>query len=203
MDEISPGVFHWTAFHEGIRQRVSSYYVRSSAALIDPMLPEEGLEWFGRRDHPERILLTNRHHYRHSDHFVAAFQCPVSCHEAGLHEFADGPSVQGFAFGEEVAPGILALEVDAICAEETALHIAAGEGLLAFADGLIRLRDGSLGFVPDHLMGEDPAAVKQGVREAVRGLLAQRFDTLLFAHGAPLVGGGRSALEAFAASDPG
>jgi hypothetical protein len=198
MEEILPGIFHWTAFHEGIQRRVSSYYIaRDPAALVDPMLPEEGLEWFHGHERPRRILLTNRHHYRHSERFVEAFGCPVLCHEAGLHEFEGGPAVQGFGFGDEVAPGIVALEVDAICAEDTALHVATGEGLMAFADGLIRSPDGSLGFVPDFLMGDDPEAVKRGVRHSLRCLLEHQFDSLLFAHGAPLVGGGRSALREF------
>jgi hypothetical protein len=200
MEEILPGIFHWTAFHERIRQRVSSYYVEPSAALIDPMLPDEGLEWFEKRQAPERILLTNRHHYRHSARFVERFGCPVLCHQAGLHEFEGGPPVEGFSFGDEVSPGIVALEVGAICPEDSALHISSGEdrGALAFADGLIRSSDGALAFVPDFLMGEDPEAVKRGLRKSLRRLVDQDFDSLLFAHGMPLVGGGKSALREFA-----
>ena len=41
MNEIIPGVWHWTAFHEGIGSDVSSYYVERAAALIDPMLPPD------------------------------------------------------------------------------------------------------------------------------------------------------------------
>jgi hypothetical protein len=197
MEEIVTGVFHWTAFHERIRQDVSSYYVASSAALVDPMLPAEGIEWFRERQPPARILLTNRHHYRHSGRFVEAFGCPVLCHEAGLHEFEGGPDVEGFAYGEEVAPGIVALEVGAICPEDAALHIAIGEGLLAFADGLIRRDDGALAFVPDFLMGDDPEGVKRGLRSSLSRLVERDFDSLLFAHGKPLVGGGKAALEAF------
>jgi hypothetical protein len=118
------------------------------------------------------------------------------CHEAGLHEFEGGPAVEGFRFGDEVAPGISALEVDAICDEETALHIESGEGIPAFADAII-CRKGVLGFVPDRYMGDDPEGVKQGVRTAVKRLLDRKFDSLLFAHGLPMLGGGRRALEEF------
>ena len=195
-DEILPGLYHWTAFHEGIRQRVNSYYVADSATLIDPMLPEAGLDWFQDHGGPERILLTNRHHYRHSGHFVEAFGCPVRCHESGLHEFEGGPRVEGFAYGEELAPGIVAVEVDAICPDDAALHVAVADGALAFADALIRY-GGSLGFVPDPLIGDDPEGVKRAVRESLRGVLELDFDHLLFAHGDPLVGGGRRALREF------
>ena len=91
------------------------------------MLPAgHGIPRHSRSAGVDRILLTNRHHYRHSDRLAAALGCPVLCHEAGLHEFEGGPEVHGFAFGEEVAPGIVAREVGVICPEETALHIQHG-----------------------------------------------------------------------------
>ena len=199
MREILPGIHHWTTFHEGIRQRVSSYYVEPAGALIDPMEPAEGVGWFertGRR--PERIVLSNRHHWRDSARFVAAFGCPVLCHEAGLHEFADGRTVRGFRFGDELAPGVTAHEVGAICPEETALRLDAGEGALLFADGVIRGRHGELAFVPDALLGDDPPAVRDGLRAALRRLLDETtFDALLFAHGAPVPIGARSMLLTF------
>jgi glyoxylase-like metal-dependent hydrolase (beta-lactamase superfamily II) len=198
MKEVQPGIFHWTAFHEGIGLDVSSYYVEPSAALIDPMTPPgEGLDWFAGRASPERILLTNRHHYRHSGRFVDRFGCRVLCHESGLHEFEPGQDVEGFAFGQEVAPGITALEVGAICPDDSALEIALGDGLLAFADGLIHYGAGTLSFVPDGLIGDDRAAVKEGLVSAFRRLLERDFDGLLFAHGEPVARGGKKALRAF------
>src|SRR5215510_14654469 len=102
MDEILPGVFHWTTFHDGIGPEVHSHYAAGARALIDPMVPGEGLGWFEGERRPEVILLTNRHHYRHSDRFVDAFGCTVLCHEEGLHEFApDGPDVRPFVRSEE------------------------------------------------------------------------------------------------------
>ena len=195
MKEIRPGLFHWTARHPKIGVEVSSYYVEGSGTLIDPMLPPGGLEWFRARTAPERIVLTNRHHYRQSDELRAAFGLPVLCNRLGLHEFESGPAVEGFRFGDELAPGITALEVGAICPEETALHIELEEGALSFADGLIHY--GELGFVSDRLLGADAEGVKRGLRDALRGLLDRRFDTLLFAHGDPLVGGGSRALREF------
>jgi hypothetical protein len=46
-------------------------------------------------------------------------------------------------------------------------------------------------------MGDDPEAVKRGLRDAFAELLERDFDHLLFAHGTPVVGGGKAALEAF------
>jgi hypothetical protein len=201
MDEIAPGLFDWTAFHDGIGAEVHSHYALGAATLIDPMVPPEGLGWFERRGAPpERIVLTNRHHYRQSDRFVERFGCEVLCHEAGLHEFAGSDAdVRGFAFGDELAPGVVACEVGALTPEETALHVAAdGGAALAFADGLVRGRHGELGFVGPGLMGDDPDAVRAGLRAALARLVAElEFDTLLFAHGEPVRAGARSALMVF------
>lgn len=204
MREILPGIHHWTAFHEGIRQPVSSHYVAPARSLIDPMVPEEGLRWLDEiAPAPEQILLSNRHHFRHSQRFVDALGCPVRCSRPGLHEFEGGAQVEAFDFGDELAPGITALEVGVICPDETAFHIALGEGALLFADGLIRPAEAPLCFVPDFLMGDDPEGVKRGLRESFRRLLDRDFDHLLFAHGEPLVGGGMTALREFAAGPSG
>jgi hypothetical protein len=200
MEELVPGLFRWTAFHEGIRMPVSSLFVAGeAAALVDPMLPEGGVEAVARLGTPQAIVLTNRHHLRHSERFADAFGCPILCHEAGLHEFADGgPDVTPFRFGDTLRPGIEALELDAICAEETTLRIAAGDGVLAFADAIVRYGE-EIGFVPARLLGDDPEQVKRDIRAALARLLDHDFDTLAFAHGEPIVGAGRAALERFLA----
>jgi Metallo-beta-lactamase superfamily len=196
MKEIVPGVYHWTAFHPGIRQDVHSYLYAPARVLIDPMIPEGGVEALARY-RPERILLTNRHHYRRSDELRERFGCPVLCHEAGLREFAGAPQVRGFAFGDEVALGIDALELDAICPEETALHLRDARAL-ALADSVIRRRDGALAFVSDYLLGDEPERIKADIRAALRRLLEVDFDALLLAHGDPLTSGGKAALAEFA-----
>jgi hypothetical protein len=198
--EVLPGVHHWTAIHPRIKLPVDSYYIESARIVLDPTVPREGLEWFERREAPAQIVLTNRHHLRHSERYVEAFGCPIRCSEAGLHEFARGPKVEGFAFGEELAPRVTAHQLGAICPDDTAIHIQiAGEGALAFADGLSHPRGGGLAFVPGFLMGDDPAAVRTGLREALRRLVDLDFDSLLFAHGEPMIGDGRVALREFVA----
>jgi hypothetical protein len=198
MREILPGIFHWTAFHRGIGLDVSSYFVEDSGTLIDPMLPVEGLDWLRERRPPELIVLTCRHHYRHSDRFREEFDLDVWCNEAGLHEFEGGPEVDGFRPGDELAPGIRALEMNVLSPDETALHIRAEGGALALADGLVNWGDGKLGFFPDEHLGDDPEEVKRGLRASLKRLAAeQEFESVFFAHGEPLVRAGREALARF------
>jgi hypothetical protein len=194
VDEILPGVWHWTATHPSTGGTVSSYWVRPSRAVIDALLPEDGIDAF-REDRPDRVLLSNRHHLRHAEVFAEKLGCTIHCSEPGLHEFEDGPEVEGFAFGDEVAPGIDALEVGAICPDESALLIRDARAL-SIADG-IRHYDGRMDFFSDSLLGDDPEGVKAGLRAAYSHLLDRDFDSLLFAHGDPLIGGGKEALREF------
>lgn len=195
MQEVLPGVFQWKAVHPRIEIEVGCHFLAASGTVIDPLLPAEGIEWFDERD-VRRIVLSNRHHLRQAPLMAERFDCPILCHEAGLHEFASGPQVEGFAFGDQIADGLAALEMDAICPEDTVLRIDAGEGALLFADSLIHY--GKVGFVPDNLIGDDPDGVKRRIREHCAGLLEERFEHLLFAHGEPLIGEGRDALRAIA-----
>lgn len=198
--EVLPGVHHWTAIHPRIRLPVDSYYIESARIVLDPMVPREGLEWFEQREPPGQIVLTNRHHLRHSERYAEAFGCPIRCSDAGVHEFERGPKVEGFRFGEELAPGVTAHRLGAICPDDTALHIRTADGdAVAFADGLTRPRGGRLTFVPGFLMGDDPVSVRAGLRESLRRLLDFKFDNLLFAHGEPLIGDGKGALREFVA----
>jgi hypothetical protein len=199
-DELAPGLFHWTAFHPRIRQRVSSYYLRDERVLIDPMLPSGGLEWLAsaERGPPQTILLTNRHHYRGSAVVVEAFGAVVRASRPGMHEFGRDRPVEPFDYGDELPGRIVAHEVGAICPDETALEIGAARAL-ACADGVVRSEmDGPLAFVPDWLLGDDPEGVKRGLRAAYRRLVEELdFDHLLLAHGLPVVGEGREQLREF------
>jgi hypothetical protein len=197
IEEIIPGVHHWTQHHPRIRVRVHSHYVAGSGTVIDPLVPDEGIEWFDDGG-IERVVLSNRHHLRHAERFAERYGVPVLCHVEGLHEFAGGPDVQGYAPGDRPAPDVVALEMDAICPDDTALAIDAGGGALLFADAIINY--GEVGFVRDELIGDDPEGVKRRVRERAAALCGEReFEHLLFAHGDPVIGGGREALQRFAA----
>jgi glyoxylase-like metal-dependent hydrolase (beta-lactamase superfamily II) len=200
MREVLPGVFHWTAIHPRIRTEVSSYWIEDAGLLIDPLVPQpEGLGWFARRPlAPAAILLSNRHHYRESDHFTERFGCSVYCNRLGLHEFCEGESVQGFDVGDLLAGGAVAHELDAICPDDTALFLPDRQALV-IADGVVRGgrygQDGPLGFVPDSLM-DDPPATKRRLLAACSSLLEELdFSQLLLAHGGPVIGNGRERLQ--------
>ncbi len=197
MREVQPVVFHWTREHPKIGIEVSSYALADERVLIDPLIPQAGLDAIPIE--PRHILLTNRHHYRHSGVLAEHFNCKIWCVEQGLHEFKQGEKVGAFRFGETLPCGIEVVEIGAICPDDSALFIARNGGIFALADGLVRTT-GPLSFVPDNYMGDDPEAVKQGLRASFRRLLERDFDHLLLAHGDPWIEGGKQALSEFVES---
>ena len=207
MEELKPGIWHWTAYRDTIGQEVSSYWIEAAEIVIDPMVPSgEGLDWFTGRDvRPQQIVLTIGLHWRESDAFREVFgDIPVRAPAAGMHRF-EGTDRQAekYEWGDEVAPGVTAVEVADIAPDEGALHIAHSGGAVSIGDGLIRAQGGApLAFVPDFLMGDDPETVKAGLRDSFQGLLTREWDTLLLAHGAPVVGDARRALRDFVDAPP-
>lgn len=199
MVEIAPGLWHWTARHERIGIDVSSYYLEAERVVIDPMMPRDGLSWFEPHGHPQDAVLSNRHHDRDAWRLREAFGTTVRCISTGVHELDGRGPLEPFEFGDELPGGIVVHEVNAICPDETALHIPRHRALVC-ADGVVRWQHGDqLQFVPDYLM-DDPEQTKRGLRDAYGRLLELDFDLLLLAHGDPVVGGGRDALRAFVES---
>src|SRR4051812_35378611 len=197
MEEIAPGIHHWTTMHPAIDMEVSSYYVEPARLALDPFEPKDGWRFFDALETPpEQVVLTINLHWRGSDRFRDRYGATIRGSAQGLQRFeGTDREVEPFEFGDEIAPGVLAREVGGIAPDETALHIAHGGGAIAFADGLVSV-DGILGFVPDSLM-DDPEDTKQALHDKIRGLLELDFDALLFAHGAPIPKGGEAALRDF------
>jgi hypothetical protein len=195
MEEILPGVWHWTAFKENIGSDVSSYYLEDAGALVDPLLGEEGLDPFGDWA-VQQVILSNRLHSRDTERIVERYGARVRVPEAGRSHF-QGRSfeVETYAPGDEIAPGVRAHRLAAISPDDGVLHIHAGLGALHFADGLLR-RDGELALMPDSLM-DDPQEVRNTTWQRLAELLELDFDALLFAHSDPIPSGGRDLLEAF------
>ncbi len=196
MQEIFPGVFHWSTFHEPIRTMVSSYYVEPAGLVLDPKLPEQGLDALPGR--PEQVVLTIGLHHRDARAFAEAFGIPIRAPREAGERLQGRLEFEPFADGEEIAAGVSAIAIGHIAPDEYALDIAVGDGAIAFADGLINY--GGLGFVPDSLIGDGAEAIKSGLKDTFAGLLSRHFDHLLFAHGEPVIGGGKAALQQFVES---
>lgn len=197
MQEILPGVLHWAVRHPNTGQPAHSHLLVAEGVVLDPMVPEGGLDVLPESGAPRHVLLSNRHHLRDASAFAAAFGCRVHASRPGLPDLG-GAGVEPFDFGDLLPGGVVAHEVGTICPDETAFFIPAHRAL-AVADGVIGGRDGGLAFVPDFLM-DRPEQTKAGLRAAYARLTDElEWDHLLLAHGDPVRDDGRTALRAFSA----
>lgn len=194
--EVLPGLVHWTTHHEGIGAPVSSYFAPGLGVVLDPQVPDGGLEALREHGTPQQVVLSTGLHARHAAEVAAAFDCPVRAPREAADRLAGRLEFEPFGDGDEVAPGVTAVQVGALCPDEYALLVDVDGGALVLADAVLTY-GGTLAFVPDSLMGDDPETVKRGLTDALRGLLGRDFEHLLPAHGDPVVGSGKTALRAF------
>ena len=192
--ELVDGLFHWTAVHPNLGSRVSSHYIVPARAVIDPIEPEEG--WGALPGPVEVILLTSGHHTRGAAELADRLAIAIRTSQPAADRLGDALAVEVDPPGTEVAPGITSLHLGGLSADEGAYHVAIDAGAVAFADGVVHTGS-ELAFVPDGLIGDEPERVKAELATALQALLSDKaFDHLLFAHGEPVMGGGRSALSA-------
>ncbi|HEX3803795.1 MAG TPA: hypothetical protein VHV75_13230 [Solirubrobacteraceae bacterium] len=200
MDEILPGIWHWTTPNPGIGGfPVSSYWIDDAGVFIDPLVPpDEGIEWFASRPTPPvAVVMANRHHYRDSEEIHERFDCPIHVPEAGLHDFTDGEPVTGYEPGAPLPGGLVSFTIGSLSPDEDGLFRESSSAIWV-ADTIVRSptdQASRIGWVPDSLMG-DPEQTKRGLLDAFSNVLEHyHFEHLLLAHGLPLVGNGRAELE--------
>jgi hypothetical protein len=191
MDEIAPGIRHWTAVHPNIGWRVSSYWLPDLEVLLDPLeVPDEV-------DGVSHIVLSNRHHKRSAFEARERFGATVHVPRVGLHEFADTDTVEPYEFGSPFIDGaITAHQVTELWPDDGALHIPS-LGVLAIADTVLRDDSGALSFMPD-MCFDDVEAERASIIAGLTRLASElSFAHLLLAHGDPIANSGNEALAAF------
>jgi hypothetical protein len=210
VQEIAPGLWRWTALHpewtpeieaeDGWAQEVSCVYCEAPDAvvLIDPLVPPEdpGRFWqaldgdVARAARPVHVLLTIHWHARSSREVAERYRgTRVWAHEPA-RELVEERTVctDFFRAGDTLPGGLLAL--DAHRAFETLFWLpeqrtlVAGDVLTGTAGG-VRLRDEWLGSV-------DPRRIRAALREE----LNLPIERVLPGHGAPVLSGGRAAVDA-------
>ncbi len=202
MDEVIPGVWHWTAPNPSIGgKQVSSYWLEASGVAIDPLLPpDDGIAWLAsRRVPPSAVVLSNRHHYRDSGAISDRFGCAVQVPALGLHAFGEDRPVVAYEPGDSLPGGLLAVHVGVLSPDDGGLYLEAA-GSLWLADTIVRSvtdPDGRIGWVLDTLMDDPPETKRQLLEVFERILDEYAFENLMLAHGLPLIGNGREQLARF------
>jgi len=166
-------------------------------ALIDPLpleLPEaEGIEALGT---PQLVLLSSAWHERAADEARARWGCRVlicGIGDAETERPVDGVFTDGERFGERVR----AIHVPGTYhREETAFLVESEEPVLILGDVLSGPRADA--GIPAGEVGVFPAARiedRETSRAIYAKLLGHEWDALVFGHGAPILQGGRAALQ--------
>jgi hypothetical protein len=191
VEELTPGIRHWSARHPNIGSEVSSYWLPDLKVLLDPLaVPDEV-------DEIDEIILSNRHHRRSAFEARERFDAALRVPRTGMHDYSPDDPVEPYDYGEPLAGGaVTAHLVTELWPDDGVLHIPSLEAL-EIADTVLHYGS-ELELVPDNLMGDDPEADREAILSGL-GRLSDELDFkhLLFAHGTPIVDDGHQRLGAF------
>jgi glyoxylase-like metal-dependent hydrolase (beta-lactamase superfamily II) len=178
IQEVVPGVLHWTVHDDRIDSRSDAHAVEENGrrVLIDPLpLVEEALKRLGK---VEAICLTGSCHQRSAWRYRRYLGAKVYA-PAGAEGLEENPDVW-YVKGQKLPGGLVAIHAPGPTEVHYAFLLEREQGVLFCADILVN-HDGQLAFVPAEYQ-DDPARTP----ETARSFLKLPFTTLCFAHGAPL-----------------
>jgi glyoxylase-like metal-dependent hydrolase (beta-lactamase superfamily II) len=184
-EEIVPGVWYWAVQDE----RIGGYWGSSHAAdgvLIDPHRLDR--DAFAALGEIEAIVLTTPSHQRSAWRLRRELGAPVYMPAMGK-AMDEEPDVR-YAEGDALPGGLQPFFTPGAGTAQHSLLHPRGGGVLFTPDLFVRSRAGPLEFVPPEYMHDPDQA-----RRTAERLLELDFDVLCSAHGAPLVGGAKQALQ--------
>ena len=193
--EVAPGLRRWTAWHDHWEEDVGSLAVDTAdgLVLIDPIEPPPELR------RPAHVLITVYWHGRDAGKLEAQRWAPSrSVRPLASRGIEADSAAEGLPGGIRAFQTARAAEVVYWLPEQQAL--VAGDVLLG-AGAKPRATDEPLRLCPERWLGK---ATHADLRASLRPLLDLPVEHVLVSHGAPVLGGGRAALERVlvAARDP-
>ena len=197
MREILPGILTWPWFSARHGYDFNGWLVRHPGGnvCIDPVemsdavLDEIAGEGVG------QVLLTNRNHFRASMRVRERTKARIAIHPADA-AFAreKGTAVEGeLKPGQRVGP-FTVVDAHGKSPGEIALHWPERR-VLVVGDACVGKPPGECALLPDAVIDDKPALI-----ESLRRLAKLEFDSLLVGDGAPILQGGRAALERLVAT---
>ena len=198
LDQITSDLFIWHRYDPAVKAELFSTGLRTASGvwLIDPIpvdrsLLETAIGGAGIRG----IIVTNANHGRSAGELSVRLGVAVHAHpDARLESELDPESTLASytAIGDDLA----LIPIAGAPAGEIALFSEADRGTLVIGDALINIDAYGFTFLPAKYC-ENPKLM----RKSLRRLLDYRFERLLFAHGAPIMTGGRHRLGELLAGD--
>ena len=192
MREILEGIFTWPWFSQRHGYDFNGYLVRhpDGNICVDPVEMPPEVESEIASLGVERIVLTNRNHFRASMKLKERTGAPIAIHSADAG-FARG---KGTRIDEELRAGERVGPFDIVAAPgkspgEIALHWA-GRRILLVGDACVGKPPGECALLPDAVIDD-----KARLTASLRALAALDFDALLLGDGASILEGGCAALR--------
>jgi glyoxylase-like metal-dependent hydrolase (beta-lactamase superfamily II) len=192
MREILPGILTWPWFSARHGYDFNGWLVRHAqgnvcvdpAEMCDDVLDELQREGVG------RVVLTNRNHFRSSMRVKERTGARIAIHPADA-AFA---RKNGVTVDDELRPGdrvgpFVVVDAHGKSPGEVALHWPERR-LLLVGDACVGNPPGECALLPDKVIDDKPALI-----ESLRKLARLDYDVLLVGDGAPVLQGGRGALE--------
>ncbi len=199
MNEILPGILTWACFSERNGYDFNGHLVRDAGGnvCVDPVeMAGELLDEIA-REGVQRIVLTNRNHFRAAAKVRERTGARVLVHPADTAFVTkNGVAVDGaLAPGEKVGP-FTVVDASGKSPGEVALHWPERKILLV-GDACVGKPPGACALLSPKVIDDLPR-----LRESLRRLAELDFDALLVGDGASILRGGRTALKALVASFP-
>lgn len=192
IQEVAPGLCFWQAYSSEVKTDLSSAAIQTGAGLVlvDPIpLASAALEELAGLAAPVSIILTNGNHARASLALRRKLGIPILAHpsaQADLGFQVDQLVVEG----QRIHNALEVVELPGFGNGEIALFSAIGSGVMMMGDALINVE--SHGFTPlPEKYRTQPALGLASLEK----LLKFSFEVMTFAHGLPIVAGGRARLQ--------
>ena len=189
---VRPGVAFWQAHDPAVKTDLCCCALETAGGFIfcDPIpLAPAALDELLAGGPPAAILLTSANHERAAVQFSKRFKIEIWAHAAARGEL---PATRWFEEGDPLPGNVGAISLPGFAAGETGYFI---DGLLILGDAVINVAPYGFSILPDKYC-DDPKLA----RESLQKLLPLSVETIVFAHGLPIVTGARERLGALVAS---
>lgn len=191
MNELLPGIFTWTWFSDRHGYDFNGWFVREGRLAVDPVvMPDAVLDELAAKS-VERIVLTNRNHFRAAAALRARTGARVAVHPAD----AGFVRKQGVEVDDDLVHGSLAgpfavLDARGKSPGEIALWWPERR-ILIVGDACVGKPPGALALLPANVIGDLPT-----LQRSLQRLAGLDAEAVLVGDGTPIVRDGAAALRA-------
>ena len=220
MDELTDGLWRWTArhpeWHPGeFGAEVASFAVQAGGdtLLVDPLLPPEGepdrarvLEAIeGTLGDRLAILITVPYHVRSSEELWQRYgkdaETTIHGHPACAKRLEDGSAFREIEPGVPLPGGATAHQIGKPRRHEMPLHLPS-HGALVFGDAVAETEGRLVVWTSESVDAKVERFYRERFNPTLEPLLKLDFDSVLVTHGQPLLEGGKRALKDALAAKP-